>query len=179
MGRTLQIVTAGKEELVCFVQKSAKALIMEVRQSFKAAAVHATLSGMFQIGFGTGRFQGWLASTFTYMTPTRSSSGGSQHGQRHKVSGYPGPYPAKATWSAHCDMTLNVQLQAALGSGSEMVIDVAPGVDWTAMIAILMAVQQVGRPDCNTHTHPALHTCTPARARVVLFATSSHGVCAC
>lgn len=33
--------------------------------------------------------------------------------------------------------------QAMLGSGSEMVMDVAPGVDWTAMVAILMAVQQV------------------------------------
>lgn len=30
MGRTLQIVTPGKEELVCCVQKSTKALIMEV-----------------------------------------------------------------------------------------------------------------------------------------------------
>jgi hypothetical protein len=39
-----------------------------------------------------------------------------------------------------CDV---VCLQAALGSGSEMVMDVAPGVDWTAMVAILMAVQQV------------------------------------
>lgn len=36
-----------------------------------------------------------------------------------------------------------VLMQAALGSGSEMVMDVAPGVDWTAMVAILMAVQQV------------------------------------
>jgi hypothetical protein len=35
-------------------------------------------------------------------------------------------------------------LQAALGTGSEMTIDVAPGVDWTAMIAVIMAVQQVG-----------------------------------
>lgn len=30
MGRTLQIVTHEKEELVCFVQKTAKALVMEV-----------------------------------------------------------------------------------------------------------------------------------------------------
>ncbi|KAF6262431.1 hypothetical protein COO60DRAFT_1624972 [Scenedesmus sp. NREL 46B-D3] len=35
-------------------------------------------------------------------------------------------------------------LVAALGSGSEMMIDVAAGVDWTAMIAVIMAVQQVG-----------------------------------
>lgn len=34
--------------------------------------------------------------------------------------------------------------EAALGSGSEMMIDVAPGVDWSAMIAVIMAVQQVG-----------------------------------
>lgn len=39
---------------------------------------------------------------------------------------------------------VSVHVQAALGSGSEMVVDVAPGVDWTAMVAILMAVQQVG-----------------------------------
>ncbi|WIA42787.1 hypothetical protein OEZ86_008726 [Tetradesmus obliquus] len=32
--------------------------------------------------------------------------------------------------------------EAALGSGSEMMIDVAPGVDWAAMIAVIMAVQQ-------------------------------------
>jgi hypothetical protein len=40
-------------------------------------------------------------------------------------------------------LLLLLLLQAALGSGSEMTIDVAPGVDWTAMIAIIMAVQQV------------------------------------
>lgn len=35
-------------------------------------------------------------------------------------------------------------MNAALGAGSEMVIDVAPGVDWTAMVAVIMALQQVG-----------------------------------
>jgi hypothetical protein len=30
MGRTLQIVTPEKEELVCYIQKSTKALILEV-----------------------------------------------------------------------------------------------------------------------------------------------------
>ena len=31
-----------------------------------------------------------------------------------------------------------------LGAGSEMSIDVAPGVDWTAMVAVVLAIQQVG-----------------------------------
>lgn len=35
-------------------------------------------------------------------------------------------------------------LEAALGAGSEMIIDVAPGADWTAMVAIVMALRQVG-----------------------------------
>ncbi|KAL4420755.1 hypothetical protein ABPG75_010411 [Micractinium tetrahymenae] len=35
-------------------------------------------------------------------------------------------------------------LSAALGGGSEMVLDVAPGVDWTMVLACMMAVQQVG-----------------------------------
>ena len=34
-------------------------------------------------------------------------------------------------------------MNAALGAGSEMIIDVAPGVDWTAMAAIVLALQQV------------------------------------
>lgn len=33
MGRTLQIVAHGSEQLVCFVQKSTKALVMEVRMA--------------------------------------------------------------------------------------------------------------------------------------------------
>jgi hypothetical protein len=33
---------------------------------------------------------------------------------------------------------------AALGAGSEMLIDVAPGVDWTTMVAIVIGIQQVG-----------------------------------
>lgn len=36
-------------------------------------------------------------------------------------------------------------MNAALGAGSEMIIDVAPGVDWTAMAAIVLALQQVGK----------------------------------
>lgn len=35
-------------------------------------------------------------------------------------------------------------LSATMGGGSEMIIDVAPGVDWTAVLACMMAVQQVG-----------------------------------
>eukprot|EP00899_Mesostigma_viride_P003156 jgi/Mesvir1/12841/Mv05873-RA.1 len=35
-------------------------------------------------------------------------------------------------------------MNAALGHGSEMVIDVAPGVDWTTALAIIMGMQQVG-----------------------------------
>ena len=30
-----------------------------------------------------------------------------------------------------------------VGSGSEMIVDVAPGVDWTAICACMMLVQQV------------------------------------
>lgn len=33
---------------------------------------------------------------------------------------------------------------AALGSGSELVVDVAPGVDWTSVLAVLIGIQQVG-----------------------------------
>lgn len=40
--------------------------------------------------------------------------------------------------------TKTLIMEATLGAGSEMVIDVAPGVDWTAMVAIVMALQQVG-----------------------------------
>lgn len=42
MGRTLQIVTE-KEELVCFVQKTTKALIMEVRATGRRAAADSNL----------------------------------------------------------------------------------------------------------------------------------------
>jgi hypothetical protein len=42
-------------------------------------------------------------------------------------------------------------LNAALGAGSEMLIDVAAGVDWTTMVAIVLAIQQVGR----VYTHPS------------------------
>ncbi len=35
-------------------------------------------------------------------------------------------------------------MSAALGAGSEMEIDVAPGVDWTMILAAMMALQQVG-----------------------------------
>jgi hypothetical protein len=30
-----------------------------------------------------------------------------------------------------------------LGGGSEMIIDVAPGVDWTAICGVMMVLQQV------------------------------------
>lgn len=35
-------------------------------------------------------------------------------------------------------------LGATLGGGSEMIIDVAPGMDWTVILAAMMGVQQVG-----------------------------------
>jgi len=62
-------------------------------------------------------------------------------------------HPSRPVWSGNaqcacgdaCSVVV-LALQAALGSGSEMVVDVGPGVDWTAMVAILMAVQQVGPP---------------------------------
>lgn len=34
-------------------------------------------------------------------------------------------------------------MNAALGGGSEMAVDVAAGVDWTAILACIMAIQQV------------------------------------
>ncbi len=35
-------------------------------------------------------------------------------------------------------------LNAALGAGSELIIDVAAGVDWTAAIAVVYGIQQAG-----------------------------------
>ena len=35
-------------------------------------------------------------------------------------------------------------MNAALGAGSELLIDVAPGVDWTAAVAVVLGIQQVG-----------------------------------
>ncbi len=35
-------------------------------------------------------------------------------------------------------------MTATLGGGSEMMIDVAPGMDWTVILAAMMGVQQVG-----------------------------------
>ncbi|KXZ45208.1 hypothetical protein GPECTOR_57g498 [Gonium pectorale] len=35
-------------------------------------------------------------------------------------------------------------LSAAFGGGSEVLLDVAPGVDWTAMVALMIGVKQVG-----------------------------------
>lgn len=34
-------------------------------------------------------------------------------------------------------------MNAALGAGSELVIDVAQGVDWTAALAVVYGIQQV------------------------------------
>lgn len=35
-------------------------------------------------------------------------------------------------------------MNAALGSGSEMILDVAPGMDWSVIVACIIGVQQVG-----------------------------------
>jgi hypothetical protein len=35
-------------------------------------------------------------------------------------------------------------MNAAFGAGSELIIDVAPGVDWTAILAIVVGLKQVG-----------------------------------
>lgn len=35
-------------------------------------------------------------------------------------------------------------MNATLGSGSEMIIDVAPGMDWTVILAAMMGTCQVG-----------------------------------
>lgn len=40
--------------------------------------------------------------------------------------------------------TKTLIMNAALGHGSELLIDVAPGVDWTAAVAIVLGIQQVG-----------------------------------
>ena len=39
--------------------------------------------------------------------------------------------------------TKTLIMNAALGHGSELLIDVAPGVDWTAAVAIVLGIQQV------------------------------------
>ena len=39
-------------------------------------------------------------------------------------------------------------LNAAFGQGSELLIDVAPGVDWTAIVAVAVASKQVSA--CGT-----------------------------
>lgn len=40
--------------------------------------------------------------------------------------------------------TKTLIMNAALGAGSELMIDVATGVDWTAAVAIVLGIQQVG-----------------------------------
>ena len=35
-------------------------------------------------------------------------------------------------------------MNAAFGAGSELIIDVAPGVDWTTILAIIIGLKQVG-----------------------------------
>eukprot|EP00179_Madagascaria_erythrocladioides_P006819 CAMPEP_0198323628 /NCGR_PEP_ID=MMETSP1450-20131203/11820_1 /TAXON_ID=753684 ORGANISM="Madagascaria erythrocladiodes, Strain CCMP3234" /NCGR_SAMPLE_ID=MMETSP1450 /ASSEMBLY_ACC=CAM_ASM_001115 /LENGTH=108 /DNA_ID=CAMNT_0044027353 /DNA_START=42 /DNA_END=368 /DNA_ORIENTATION=+ len=40
--------------------------------------------------------------------------------------------------------TKTLILNAALGTGSEMIIDIAPGVDQSTMIAVVMGMKQVG-----------------------------------
>ncbi|KAK9818123.1 hypothetical protein WJX72_007473 [[Myrmecia] bisecta] len=47
---------------------------------------------------------------------------------------------------AHIEKSMQTLIMnAALGHGSEMTIDVAAGVDWTAVLAIVMGIQQVGK----------------------------------
>jgi hypothetical protein len=36
-------------------------------------------------------------------------------------------------------------LSQVVGSGSEMIVDVAPGVDWTAVLGVMMCMQQARR----------------------------------
>ena len=47
--------------------------------------------------------------------------------------------------------TKTLIMNAALGAGSELLIDVAPGVDWTAAVAVVLGIQQV----CATRTTPS------------------------
>ncbi len=44
------------------------------------------------------------------------------------------------------DSLKTLLMNAALGAGSELIIDVAAGVDWTAAIAVVYGIQQVLRP---------------------------------
>ena len=44
-------------------------------------------------------------------------------------------------------------MNAALGAGSELIIDVAAGVDWTAAIAIVYGIQQVTRRPSALRTY--------------------------
>ncbi|KAL2644511.1 hypothetical protein R1flu_012098 [Riccia fluitans] len=41
--------------------------------------------------------------------------------------------------------TKTLIMNAAFGAGSELQIDVAPGVDWTAILAVLIGIKQVGK----------------------------------
>ncbi|KAL2644504.1 hypothetical protein R1flu_012091 [Riccia fluitans] len=41
--------------------------------------------------------------------------------------------------------TKTLIMNAAFGAGSELQIDVAPGVDWTTVLAVLIAIKQVGK----------------------------------
>ena len=51
--------------------------------------------------------------------------------------------PSCAT--ALADSLKTLLMNAALGAGSELIIDVAAGVDWTAAIAVVYGIQQVLR----------------------------------
>jgi hypothetical protein len=47
---------------------------------------------------------------------------------------------------AHLEKSMKTLIMnASFGVGSEIVIDVAPGVDWTAVLATVMGIQQVGK----------------------------------
>lgn len=39
--------------------------------------------------------------------------------------------------------TKSLITQQLIGSGSEMIIDIAPGVDWTMVLSVMMLTQQV------------------------------------
>lgn len=50
--------------------------------------------------------------------------------------------------------TKTLIMNAALGHGSELLIDIAPGVDWTAAVAVVLGIQQV-RP-CLVSLHASI-----------------------
>ncbi|KAL3697693.1 hypothetical protein R1sor_011769 [Riccia sorocarpa] len=73
--------------------------------------------------------------------------------------------------------TKNLILNAAFGAGSELQIDVAPGVDWTAILAVLIGIKQVGKSLAGDALGNAADSATGAAAGAAVgFATDPGNV---